>query len=220
MESCCICLDPPHPDNSLHLISCGCQGAWFHKPCQNLWLKSLSEKSPRCPICRRDAPVQVIYDFSHPMIRIMNFLYVLEIFLYYTKITPILQGTAILAFPFALPCCKDFVVFSTHYSIHSVLDMFLISEREQIFFRFLHLILLTMYINHTKKVETLRSFIIGHTMVYAQIRSYSDIDVSISTTTQPSPTATQGSPTATQGSPNATEGDKPRRSGRRKGKHT
>jgi hypothetical protein len=91
--------------------------------------------------------------------------------------------------------------------------MFLISEREQIFFRFLHLILLTMYINHTKKVETLRSFIIGHTMVYAQIRSYSDIDVAVSS-------ATQGSPTATQGATNATEGDKPRRSGRRKGKHT
>jgi hypothetical protein len=171
-----------------------------------MWMTNLSEKIPQCPICRRVVPVQVSYNFSHPMIRLMRFLYVLEIFLYYTNITPILQGTAILAFPFALPCSKDFLFFATHYSIHSILDMFLISERELLFFRYIHLILLTMYINH-KKIHPLTHFVEGRSLIHAKSIEYSESAL----------TAFGAALTATQPATNALEGNKPRRSGRRKG---
>ena len=212
MESCCICLDPPQPNNSLHLISCGCQGAWFHEPCQAMWLLSVRHSS--CPICRRDVPFQVTYDFSHPILRLMNFLYVMELFLYGT--VPILQGTAVLVFPFVLPCSQDFLFFSTHYCFHSILDIFFIGQKEQIFFRYLHLIILAIYINHKKRVDPLTQFVIGRVIIYSKSLEFAPA-LAISTAAQPSPTASQGATfVASQGATNATEGNKPRRSGRRK----
>jgi len=218
MESCCICLEQPQPDNSLHLISCGCQGAWFHEPCQSMWLLSTGKLT--CPICRRDIPFQITYDFSHPILRLINFLYVLELFMYST--VPVLQGTALLAFPCILPCSKDFLFFATHYSIHSILDMFIISEKEQVFFRYLHLIILAIYINHKKRVDPFTQFVIGRSIIYSKKLEYSTALVA----TQDAPVgATQDAPVgaaqdvpvgAAQDAPNALEGDKPRRSGRRR----
>ena len=199
MESCCICLDSPQPNNSLNLISCGCQGAWFHKDCENMWLFSVSCKGQiRCPICRQDVPFRVIYNFSHPVIRLMKILYVIELFLY--GAVPILQGTAVLAFPLLLPCSIDFLVFATHYSIHSVLDMFFISEKQQIFFRYIHLIFLAVYINTTERVEPFSRFVEGRTIIYAKTASAASSTAFASTASQPST--------------NALEGNKPRRSRR------
>jgi hypothetical protein len=214
MESCCICLEQPQPNNSLHLISCGCQGAWFHTDCQNMWLYNFQCKEQvRCPICRRDAPFKVTYDFSHPVIKLMKFLYVLELFLYYQTITPILQGTAVLAFPLLLPCSRDFLVFVSHYSIHSILDMFFISQKEQIFFRYLHLIILATYINHKKRVEPLLHFVEGRSIIYSKSIEYSAV---ASTASAVGSTASAVGSTAAQPTTNALEGDKPRRSGRRR----
>ena len=196
MESCCICLDPPQPDNSLHLISCGCQGAWFHEPCQNLWLLNTGKLA--CPICRRDIPFQITYNFSHPILRLVKFLFVLELFLY--NATVIGQGTAILALPFVFPCSRDFLFFAKHYSIHSILDMFFIGEKERIFFRYIHLIILATYINHIKRVEPFTPFVTGRAIIYSKSLEF----------------APASALTATQPTTNATEGDKPRRSGRRR----
>jgi hypothetical protein len=216
MESCCICLDPPHPDNSLYLISCGCQGAWFHEHCQNMWINTISEKSLSCPICRRDIPFKITYDFSHPILRLIKFLYVFELFLYYDSLTPIIQGTAVLAFPFMLPCSRDFTVFATHYSVHSILDMFFLTQNEQILFRYLHLIILATYINHIKRVDPFTQFVRGRTIIYSKSLEYSEPFTL--TAAQGATIATQSATfVATQGATNATEGNKPRRSGRRKG---
>ena len=207
-------MDPPQPDNSLHLISCGCQGAWFHEPCQAMWLLSTGKLT--CPICRRDIPFKITYDFSHSILRLVKFLYVFELFLYYNTVTPILQGTAALAFPLVLPCSQDFLFFATHYSIHSILDMFFIAEKERIFFRYIHLIILATYINHKKRVEPFTPFVTGRAIIYSKSLEFAA--PSALTPTQGAPfVATQGAPfVATQGVTNATEGDKPRRSGRRR----
>ena len=206
MESCCICLDPPQPDNSLHLISCGCQGAWFHEPCQNLWLLSTGKLA--CPICRRDIPFKITYDFSHPILRLVKFLYVLELFLY--NVTVIGQGTIILVFPLILPCSRDFLFFAKHYFIHSILDMFSITQKERIFFRYIHLIILATYINHIKRVEPFTPFVKGRAIIYSKSLEFAPSEPALTTSTQPTPFV------ATQGATNATEGDKPRRSGRRR----
>ena len=209
MESCCICLEPPQPDNSLHLISCGCQGAWFHESCQAMWLFSKHPIIPKCPICRRDIPFKITYDFSHPILRLVKFLYVFELFLYNS--TAIAQGTAILVFPLVLPCSRDFLVFAIHYSIHSILDMFFITQKEQLFFRYIHLIILATYINHKKRVEPFTHFVSGRPIIYSKSLEYSEPAFTAALT------AAQGAPfVATQGAPNALEGDKPRRSQRRR----
>ena len=213
MESCCICLDPPQLDNSLHLISCGCQGAWFHTQCQNLWLFN-QHTIPNCPICRREIPFQLTYDFSHPILRLIKFLYIFELFLYYDSLTPILQGTAVLAFPFVVPCSRDFVVFATHYSVHSILDMFFFTQNEQILFRYLHLIILATYINHIKRVEPFTQFVTGRTIIYSKSLEFAPLALTLSTAG--SAAAQPTTFVATQGATNATEGDKPRRSERRR----
>lgn len=210
MESCCICLDPPQPDNSLHLISCGCQGAWFHEKCNDMWL--FRQDIPRCPICRRDVPIQLNHDFSHPILRLMKFLYIVELFLYYYT-TPVIQGTAILAFPFIFPCSQDFIFFASHYSIHSMLDMVFIPENDIIFFRYLHLILLTMYINN-KKIYPLTQFVIGRSIIYAKTLEYSEPVNSSEVSSASAPFAAGSAAfalTASQSATNATEGNKPRR---------
>jgi hypothetical protein len=159
-----------------------------------MWL--LNTEQPNCPICRRDVPFQITYDFSHPIIRIMNFLYILEIFLYET--TPVLQGTMILAFPFIFPCSKDFMFFATHYSIHSIFDILFISQKQLILFRYLHLIILGTYIHHIK-THPLKQFISGRAIIYSKTLEYSEV------------TAFTVESTTTQPTTNALEGNKPRR---------
>ena len=174
-----------------------------------MWIFSVSCKGKiRCPICRQDVPFRVIYDFSHPVIQLMKFLYVIELFLY--GAVPILQGTAVLAFPLLLPCSKDFLVFATHYSIHSFLDIFFISEKQQIFFRYLHLILLAVYIDHTERVEPFTRFVEGRSIIYANTVSVSTAFASTAFA------STAFASTASQPATNALEGNKPRRGGRRR----
>jgi hypothetical protein len=88
--------------------------------------------------------------------------------------------------------------------------MFFITQKERIFFRYLHLIILATYINHIKRVEPFTSFVTGRAIIYSKSLEYSEPALTVLTTSQPTTFV------ATQGAPNATEGDKPRRSGRRR----
>ena len=60
---CCICLDTANSE-SIKLLGCGCQSAWFHASCENAWLSS-SEYPYSCPTCRRNVPFTTNYSFSY-----------------------------------------------------------------------------------------------------------------------------------------------------------
>jgi hypothetical protein len=65
-RTCLICLDPPLDQNPLFLLTCGCNTAWFHESCENLWLTHQStDEIPKCPTCRRFITFEYKYSFHY-----------------------------------------------------------------------------------------------------------------------------------------------------------
>ena len=105
---CCICLDIANVE-SIKLIGCGCQSAWFHQSCENNWISSI-ESPYKCPTCRRYVPLRTNYSFSPYAGPDQTFLWytasymILEflICLHYNTLILSLQSLGILTIPYVI----------------------------------------------------------------------------------------------------------------------
>ena len=174
MERCCICLEEPKEEEPLHLIACGCNGAWFHEICEKYWIFSVNIL--RCPVCRRDVPVQYVYDFYDKNIYITLAFLCLEVPLgiYFDTFLLMAQAVFMLAFPFLFPCSVDLSFFIVNYNLHAALDILFLSrgiyteiQRELIFFRFIHIIMFSTTINKRTHIPVLSSFTLGRDIVHS-----------------------------------------------------
>jgi len=65
-DVCCICMEGPSKKESIQLLACGCNSAWFHNSCEIDWIDSMQDEMPYpCPTCRRVVPMKINYSFSY-----------------------------------------------------------------------------------------------------------------------------------------------------------
>jgi hypothetical protein len=180
---CCICLDPGKEDDPLFLLSCGCK-AFFHKACETRWTDTLPINTPVvCLICKREPIMKVnycyLYDIGLPQKFLWNtlFLFAIElpIGLYYNTWVIGAQGLYILLYPFVAPFPYDLLYFLLQYNITIFVHIILIcifSDKLKLttitFYRYLHIAILSFYINNRNKVNPLRPFIISREITHSK----------------------------------------------------
>ena len=181
---CCICLDPGKEDDPLFLLSCGCK-AFFHKACEVKWTDTLPINTPVvCLICKREPIMKLNYCYSYdigpPQTFLWNtlFLFAIElpIGLYYNTWVIGAQGLYIILYPFVAPFSYDLVYFLIQYNITIFINLiFILFYGNNLklttitFYRYLHIAILSFYINNRNKVNPLRPFIISREITHSKI---------------------------------------------------
>ena len=185
MEQCCICLENAREGDPLLLLSCGCKVALFHKACEIGWTDTLSINTPVvCLICKREPIMKLnycyLYDIGLPQKFLWNtlFLFAIElpIGLYYNTWVIGAQGLYIILYPFVAPFPYDLIYFLLQYNITIIIHIILMciySNNLKLttitFYRYLHIAILSFYINNRNKVNPLRPFIISREITHAKI---------------------------------------------------
>jgi len=184
MEQCCICLENTREDDPLLLLSCGCKVALFHKACEVKWTDTFPINTPLvCLICKREPIMKVNYCYSYdigpPQTFLWNtlFLFAIElpIGLYYNTWVIGAQGLYIILYPFVAPFSYDLVYFLIQYNITIFVNLlFILFYGNNLklttitLYRYLHIAILSFYINNRNKVNPLRPFIISREITHSK----------------------------------------------------
>ena len=180
---CCICLDPAKEDDPLFLLSCGCKVALFHKACETRWTDTLPMDTPiKCLICKREPILKLNYCFSdigssQKLLSNTAMLFALEIplALYYKTWVIGAQGLYIILYPFVFPFPCDLTYFLAQYNMTMIINLLLIFFNKDLkgdsitFYRFLHIGILSFFINNRNKVNPLRPFVISREITHSKI---------------------------------------------------
>jgi hypothetical protein len=128
-NTCCICIEGPNKKESIRLISCGCNCAWFHRSCETEWIYSMNDEIPyKCPTCRRIVPMKTNYSFSYDAGDEQKFLWkvgycmsaeILVLFMKKTLWVLPCQSILIVSMPFMLPTYQNvsFYLMNVHLRI-------------------------------------------------------------------------------------------------------
>jgi hypothetical protein len=181
---CCICLDPAKEDDPLYLLSCGCKVALFHQTCETKWTDTLPIDTPiKCLICKREPILKLNYCFtdigpSQKFLLNTAILFSLEIPLafYYNTWVIGAQGLYIILYPFVAPFQYDLTYFLAQYNFTMIINLLLILlyrfnlKVESITtYRFIHIGLLSLFINARKKVNPLTPFVITREITHSKM---------------------------------------------------
>ena len=180
---CCICLENAREDDPLLLLSCGCK-AFFHKACEIRWTDTFPINTPLvCLICKREPIMKVNYCYSYDIGPRQTFLWntlflfaiELPIGLYYNTWVIGSQGLYIILYPFVAPFSYDLVYFLIQYNITIFVNLLFIlfygnnlKVSTLIFYRYLHIAIISFYINQRNKVNPLRPFIISREITHSK----------------------------------------------------
>lgn len=183
MDVCSICLDPPKKDDPLLLLSCGCN-TYFHKACETKWTDTLPiDTTIKCFICKREPIMKLNYCFSYyvgPAQQLLcntAILFTLEIplALYYKTWVIGAQGLYIILYPFVAPFPYDLRYFLAQYNMTMIINLLLIllykinmPETSITTYRFIHIGILSLFINNRNKVSPLTPFVISREITHSK----------------------------------------------------